>query len=205
MSARFNNGIVAAVTAGIVRNVSVMVYGSAVEVEKICARDIALGVHLELPSGATVEDVEAQVQHFHTLFDRLPDYLDGHQHCHITPENIASVIAVAQAHHLPVRSRYAEDRSVLRRHAIATPDHFISWHPTRTQKLMHQLAENTCAVTELVTHPGYYDAQCSYPYNQQREEELVFITDDVFRTLIRDNYQLVRYDYLHNQKKESMG
>jgi predicted glycoside hydrolase/deacetylase ChbG (UPF0249 family) len=60
----------------------------------------------------------------------------------------------------------------------------LSWHPTRTEKLVKKLQENTCAVTELVTHPGYQDPQCEYPYNGRREDELNYLKSDAFRLAI---------------------
>lgn len=181
MSARFNRGIVEMVQLGLVRNVSVMVYEPYVDRDELLALSAALGVHLDLPEQATEDDIEAQIQKFHDLLGRAPDYLDGHGHSHVSDANISSFAAVARRHGLPVRSRKDEDRQYLRGRGLKTPDRFVSWHPKRTEKLFTRLRENDCAVTELVTHPGYQDPDCEYPYNGRREDELNFLKSSGFK------------------------
>lgn len=195
MSALFNRGIVEMVGLGLVRNVSVMVYEPFVDRAELLGLSAALGVHLDLPENATQSDVEAQIEKFHELVGRAPDYLDGHGHSHVREDNINNFAAVAQRHGLPVRSRKDEDRQFLRGRGLKTPDRFVSWHPTRTAKLFTRLEENDCLVTELVTHPGYQDPACDYPYNSRREDELNFLKSSTFRDAL-SGYSLASYQAL---------
>ena len=140
----------------------------------------------------------AQIECFKKRLGRPPAYLDGHQHQHVTPENIDRVIQAAKRYRLPIRSRLPADRLALKQSGVNTPDNFVSWHPARLPVLAERLDKSqTFPISELVVHPGYYDARCLYPYNQEREAELAFLRSPNFQELVQP-FRLVGYTYLND-------
>ncbi|TXG77165.1 ChbG/HpnK family deacetylase [Candidatus Dojkabacteria bacterium] len=185
MSPLFNRGIEELASLGLITGISVMIKRPFVYPEKLRSLKISLGLHLELEPVAKKEDIVYQITLFQEKFGRLPVYLDGHQHQHLTAENLPLILAVAKKYQLPVRSRFSEDREKLRLAAIATPDTFISWHPTRIPTLEERMKQALqFPVSELVVHPGYFDPRCDYPYNQEREAELGFLQSSSFQEMI---------------------
>ncbi|TXH05379.1 MAG: ChbG/HpnK family deacetylase [Candidatus Moraniibacteriota bacterium] len=185
MSPLFNYGIEELASLGLITGVSVMVKRSYIEPAKLKSLSTTLGLHLELEETSTAEEMQTQIKSFQAMFGQLPAYLDGHQHKHLTPENLPRIVAVAKKLGLPVRSRNSEDRARLKTAGILTPDNFISWHPDRLHVLQERLGTATkFSVSELVVHPGYFDPACDYPYNQEREAELQLLKSSQFRTFI---------------------
>lgn len=185
MSPHFDQAVRELAFAGIITSASVMIRRPYLDPAAMLALPIALGLHLELEPTTPLEEVELQIDRFKDLFGKLPSYLDGHQHQHLAPRYLEAVIHTAKRHSLPVRSRFAEDRSLLRSARVLTPDNFISWHPDRTTVLKKRLLEaQKFAVSELVVHPGYFDQSCAYPYNREREAELSFLKSHHFRSLV---------------------
>jgi predicted glycoside hydrolase/deacetylase ChbG (UPF0249 family) len=181
----FNRGILELANTGYLSGISVMVKRKFVRPSDLLTLPhIDLGLHLELVTPASEKDIQKQIEIFQKLFERMPDYLDGHQHCHIAQENIEAVILIAQKYRLPVRSRFSEDRERLRAAGIATPDAFISWHPTR-KEIFFENVRQARGMTEIVCHPGYFDAQTDYPYNREREAELEILKSQEFQDLLR--------------------
>lgn len=187
MSPLFNQAIHELANLRLITSTSIMIERPYVIPGELIGLSIALGLHLELEPATTHAVIDGQVRTFEKLFGRLPDYLDGHQHQHLTPTNLPLVIAVAQEYSLPIRSRTGEDRALLKAAGIPTPDNFISWHPDRLSILterLHQAKRST--ISELVVHPGYYDPDCDYPYNQERTKELAFLRSLVFKEFLQD-------------------
>jgi predicted glycoside hydrolase/deacetylase ChbG (UPF0249 family) len=205
MSPRFNQGILEAARTGLITGISIMIKRKYIRRAELLALDIALGLHLEFENPSSYRGIISQIEQFKKRFGRLPAYLDGHQHRHVTPDNIDRVIRVAQRYGLPIRSQRPTDRAHLLRNGVVTPTHFVSWHPKRLSVLEERLlASRSFPITELVTHPGYFDKRCAYPYNQEREAELAFLRSGDFQKLIRP-FQLIRYTdltdtYLHVRK-----
>lgn len=50
------------------------------------------------------KQVSTQIERFDVLFGEMPDFLDGHEHCHAFPGIRSEVIEVAARHDIPVRS-----------------------------------------------------------------------------------------------------
>lgn len=201
MSPRFNQGILELATLGIVTGISVMILRKYIRSQELLALGIPLGLHLELKTKASERDVHAQIQRFQKRFGTLPAYLDGHRHRHLIPENLRCVLRVARKWSLPVRSRLLEDRLLLKLRAVGSPDNFISWHPARIPILEDRLRNaKQFAISELVVHPGYYDKNCTYLYNKQREEELLFLRSPHFNKLIRP-FRLVAYTHLIQKQR----
>lgn len=197
MSPLFNAGILEASRAGLVTGISVMIKRKYIRKMELLALGIPLGLHLELHKNSPSQEIINQIRRFQKRFGRLPTYLDGHQHQHLTPEHISHVIRAAKKYHLPVRSRFHRDRTMLKQAGIPTPATFIAWHPTRLADLHERLerlrrAAEKESLVELVVHPGYFDQGCHYPYNREREQELAFLKSPVFKQLLT-NFQLISY------------
>ncbi len=193
MSPRFNQGMLEAARAGLVTSISVMIKRKYIRKSELLNLAVSLGLHLELKPSSSYREITLQIARFKKRFGRLPDYLDGHQHRHIAPGNIAQVIRAAQRYQLPVRSRLSEDRDMLRRENVVTPDNFISWHPDRLAVLTKRLRETKIfPISELVVHPGYFDPHCQYGYNQERGAELAFLKSGSFTRLIKE-FSLLSY------------
>lgn len=198
MSSRFNQGILEAARAGLITSISVMIKRKYIRKSELLNLPASLGLHLELEPSSPYREITAQIERFKKRLGRPPAYLDGHQHQHVTPENIDRVIRAAIHYHLPVRSRLLTDRLVLKHGGVSTPDNFVSWHPARLPVLAERLDKSRALpISELVVHPGYYDARCLYPYNQEREAELAFLRSPNFQELIQP-FRLVGYTYLND-------
>lgn len=185
MSPLFNRGIEELASLGLITEVSVMIKRPYLEPRHLDALKVPIGLHLELKEGSSLQEITAQIHAFRKKFRELPAYLDGHQHQHLTAKNLPLILAVAKKFHLPIRSRYPEDRSLIKKSGISTSDNFISWHPTRISILQTHLVEaQRYSASELVVHPGYYDVHCSYPYNREREAEFGFLQSPPFQEMI---------------------
>lgn len=198
MSPRFNQGMLEAARAGLITGISIMIKRKYIRKAELLTLGISLGLHLELESSSSYREIISQIERFKKRFGRLPAYLDGHQHKHVAPKNIDHVTRAAKYYDLPVRSRLSDDRLILRRSDINTPDNFVSWHPERLAVLAERLHKSRAfSISELVVHPGYYDVRCSYGYNQEREAELAFLRSPDFQELIQP-FRLVGYTYLND-------
>lgn len=185
LAREFNRGIIQLARKNIITNTSVMIrrkFVNAQELKKL--PNISIGLHLELEEKAAQKEIEKQVDIFLKLFKRPPSHLDGHRHCHLTEKNLPLVLSVAKRFNLPVRSRFPEDRKIIKK-TVKTPSKFISWHPKRKQKLFRSLDQLQNSFTELVCHPGYFDKNCKYPYNRQREEEMKILESEEFQKRLR--------------------
>ena len=161
---------------------------SLVDAEGRFGRDLA-----SLGKRARSEDVqregEAQIEAFTRRFGRAPTHLDSHHHVHRVPRVMDAVVDVALAARLPLRSQDAGFREGLRRHGIATTDHFIGdaegepyW---TTERLLDQLATLPLGLTELMCHPGVFDEDLAYSrYGRQREVELAALCDPEARATV---------------------
>ena len=168
LAKNFNEGILELAQKRIITSTTVMInrpFARSSEPQK--AKNISTGLHLELETDSSIKEIENQIKLFRKIFDKEPSHLDGHQHLHLTKENLPKIIKIAQKHNLPIRSRFDEDRRVLKKSGIRTPDQFISWHPSRKEILFEKINSVQEEVVELVCHPGYFDRTCDYPYNRQ--------------------------------------
>jgi predicted glycoside hydrolase/deacetylase ChbG (UPF0249 family) len=161
---------------------------SLVDGEGRFERDLA-----DLQARAHPDDVrrecEAQIEAFARRFGRAPTHLDSHHHVHRLPRVMDAVVEVVLAVRLPLRSQDAGFREGLRRRGIATTDHFLGdaraepyW---TTERLLDQLATLPLGLTELMCHPGIYDADLAYSrYGRQREVELAALRDPEARATV---------------------
>ncbi len=193
LSEKFNKGILELAKKNIISSITVMIDKKHIKSSDLLNfRGISIGLHLELKERTSLREIEDQVKKFKNKFGKFPSHFDGHQHCHLTGGNLFKVIEIAQKYNLPVRSRFTEDREILKKHKIKTPDRFISWHPKRKEKLFKEIKEAEENIVELVCHPGYYDENCKYIYNEQREKELKILKSREFSEMIK-RFKLVNY------------
>ncbi len=144
--------------------------------------DVAIGLHLELPTlplradddqrRAASEALERQLDRFSALFRRPPTHLDGHHHCHAAA-GIASVVARTAAERgLRVRSVDPRHRRLLRCLGVETPDLLIGRLSENEPVLPPQVQSLPDGLTEWVVHPGYRDERAGSAYDAGREEDL---------------------------------
>jgi chitin disaccharide deacetylase len=131
-------------------------------------------------------EVEAQVARFEKLVGRLPTHLDTHHHVGLYPPVREVVLEVARRHGLPVRSQDDAARARARSAGLRTTDHFFGesgpdayWSAARTLAVLRTLPPG---VSELMCHPGRFDADLGYSrYGRQREIELAGVGGPVAR------------------------
>jgi predicted glycoside hydrolase/deacetylase ChbG (UPF0249 family) len=161
---------------------------SLVDAEGRFGRDLAALRERARPDDVRREG-EAQIEAFTRRFGRAPTHLDSHHHVHRVPRVMDAVVDVALAARLPLRSQDAGFRDGLRRHGIATTDHFVGdaqgepyW---TTERLLDQLATLPLGLTELMCHPGLFDEDLAYSrYGRQREVELAAMCDAEARATV---------------------
>jgi chitin disaccharide deacetylase len=196
LSPLFNKGILELAEKKIITSISVMIKRKYIKKSDLQNLEgFSIGLHLELDENSTKAEIERQVEKFAIKLGKLPSHLDGHQHKHLTPNNLPKVISVAKKYYLPIRSLEKSQRKEMKKAKIKTPERFISWHPKNPQKLFKKLSESKESVVELVCHPGYFDEKCSYPYNKNREEELSILKSKKFQKAI-ENFLLTTYSQI---------
>lgn len=124
--------------------------------------------------------LQTQWARFHELFDRPPDFLDGHEHCHAFPGIRSEVVALAARANLPVRSMVpptppadlkarviahlgSQMQSAARARGVLTNDWFLGALPLdKPQEALRALAVQIDAAERLaaqaqvwmMVHPG---------------------------------------------------
>ena len=174
---------------------------SLVDADGRFGRDLAA-----LQERARADDVrrecEVQIEAFARRFGRQPTHLDSHHHVHRVPRVMDAVVDVVLAARLPLRSQDRGFRDGLRRHGIATTDHFVGDAQAEpywtTGRLLDQLATLPLGLTELMCHPGVFDEDLAYSrYGRQREVELAALCDPEARaTVERLDIQLCHFGAL---------
>jgi predicted glycoside hydrolase/deacetylase ChbG (UPF0249 family) len=188
-SPAYNAGILEAARGRAVDAVSAMVGRRWCDPEPLLATGVEVGLHLELPPGASrsprragpagrdaaSERLRSQLERFERLFGRPPGHLDGHHHCHARAGLAAAVARIAAERGLPLRSVDARHRRVLRRLGALTPDLLIGRlapsEPALPAELQYPGALPS-GVTEWMVHPGHRDPRSGSSYDAAREEDL---------------------------------
>lgn len=132
----------------------------------------------------------AQLARFVQATGRLPTHVDSHHQAHTLPPIREAVLDLAAKHGLPVRSPNGEVRRLARARGLATPDTFLGeageqpyWTVPRLLETLRWLPEGT---TEIMCHPGHFDADLAHSrYARQREKELAALTDPAVREAVR--------------------
>lgn len=161
---------------------------SLVDAEGRFGRDLA-GLQARAHPDDIRRESEAQIEAFARRFGRAPTHLDSHHHVHRLPGVMDAVVSVVLAARLPLRSQDAGFRDGLRRHGIATTDHFVGDAQAEpywtTERLLDQLAILPLGLTELMCHPGLFDDDLAYSrYGRQREVERVTLCDPEARATV---------------------
>jgi predicted glycoside hydrolase/deacetylase ChbG (UPF0249 family) len=183
----YDAGIVEAADAGAVDAVSAFSSRPGLEPDVLLRTGVEIGLHLDLgpppdtapaseaERAATRREIERQLAAFEDAFGRAPAFIDGHHHCHAR-EGVADLVAAeAAARHLSVRSVTPPQRSLLRRHGIATPDLTIGRADERRPPLPPELragADSLPPVVEWFVHPGHAVGDGFSGYDAGREQDL---------------------------------
>jgi chitin disaccharide deacetylase len=174
---------------------------SLVDAEGRFPRDPAL-VATRADADEVRGEAEAQIDAFVRRFGRFPTHLDSHHHVHRLPGVAETIMQVALAARLPLRSQDPGFREGLRRHGVRTPDHFVGGDgvdPYWTlERLLDTLAILPLGVTELMCHPGHFDEALAYSrYGRQRQVELAALLEPEARaTAERLGIQLCHFGTL---------
>jgi predicted glycoside hydrolase/deacetylase ChbG (UPF0249 family) len=175
----YDEGILAAVEAGALDAVSVMVERESCDPEPLLESGVEVGLHLEFEgrwgarSGAPAKTaLRVQLDRFTDLFRRWPSFINGHHHCHARPELATPVFDMAQQLELPVRSVNRDHRQWLRERGIATNDLLIGRLRSNETADPPELRELPPGVTEWFTHPGYPDPDSGSEYDLTRRDDL---------------------------------
>lgn len=134
-------------------------------------------------------EVRAQVERFVALVGRQPTHLDSHHHIGSYDPVAASMLEIARALGVPVRSQDPVARARARSAGLETTDHFFGasgpeayWTPARTLAHLRGLPPGS---SEFMTHPGLFDDDLGYSrYGRQREVELVALGTPATRTAV---------------------
>jgi predicted glycoside hydrolase/deacetylase ChbG (UPF0249 family) len=124
------------------------------------------------------DELDAQLARFVTLTRRAPTHLDTHHHVGLYAPVDEILIFAARRLGVAVRSQTELARARARSAALKTTDHFFGesgpaayWSSARLRQVLRALPPG---VSELMTHPGQFDAGlASSRYGRQRETELV--------------------------------
>lgn len=106
-SSSINAAVIDLAKQGNIQAVSVLVkLVSQTDAErlKIYGGKIQIGLHLDLfafPRLNVEAEIESQIEKFKNLFQKFPDYIDGHKHCHIYPVWSAALIRTLLKETLP--------------------------------------------------------------------------------------------------------
>jgi predicted glycoside hydrolase/deacetylase ChbG (UPF0249 family) len=148
-----DRGLLRALREGVVTSATLMVNTPFSADAAREARDLAVGLHLNLARGRPVsgrfppalleegafaehraatlppevveEEARAQLELAGQLLGRSPTHLDVHKHLHRYSSVLEGVARAAKAAALPVRAIDAGMRAVLRTHGVPTTEHFI--------------------------------------------------------------------------------
>ncbi len=178
MSAEYDRGMIEAARAGAVDGVGVMIGRSHGRLPELLATPIAVGLHIETRAGErlTERELAGQLAEFERAVGRLPDYVDGHHHCHAGAA-AAMVAAVAAGRGLPVRSVDPAHRRLLRAAGVATSDLLVGRYEEDEPVLPPELESPPPGVRsiEWMVHPGHPDPVSGSSYDAGREEDLAAV------------------------------
>lgn len=214
LTPRVTEGIVRAMTEGVVTSTSAMLctpHGAAsLRTHRELLRNRA-GVHLQLTGGpgfppkrAMLRDLvtEPILREWHTQMRAFldsglePTHIDSHHHVHKEPAAFEAYCEVAREYGVPARSCSPAMTMQLREAGVACPDAFeCSWtssaKPSREGLLA---AVSQCfldqrpLIVELMCHPGYTDAELLRVSGAaaSRELELAVLCDPSLRAILAE-------------------
>ena len=154
---------------------------------------------MQMPREAVRAEFQAQLETFARAFGHRPQHLDTHHHVHQQPVVLEVLLDLAASLQLPVRSIDAQMRATVIARGLGSPEHFLGdagdapyWTIAR---LLSTLQTLPAGVTELMCHPGYFDAAIAYSrYGRQRDvERQALCAPEVAARLQERGIQLVTY------------
>ena len=152
-----------------------------------------------LPAAAVRAEFRAQYEAFVRAFGRQPQHLDTHHHVHQHPVVLEVLLELATSWQLPVRSIAPAMQAAIAARGLGSPSHFLGdagaepyWTVTRLVATIRALPPG---LTELMCHPGYFDAAIAYSrYGQQRDTEREALCHPAVAAAVRDRQvELVTY------------
>jgi predicted glycoside hydrolase/deacetylase ChbG (UPF0249 family) len=179
--------------------------GKFLPLQELLARALARRLK---PDGLAGE-AAAQVRRFTDLFDRAPDFIDGHQHVHLFPQIRDAVLAVAKelapnawvrqcGSIVPLRSRLGDPKGwlidllshAIRRRAqafgVRTNPAFAGTYQFNAQAdyatLFPRFLDRLPDGSVVMCHPGFVDAELLRldPLTGLREREYAYFVGDAF-------------------------
>jgi predicted glycoside hydrolase/deacetylase ChbG (UPF0249 family) len=180
-SARYDEGILAAVDAEAVDAVGAMVLRDGCDPGPLGAAGVEVGLHLELPEAVDADPgslVEGQAGEFEDMFSRPPDFIDGHHHLHAAARNHDAVVRLARRLGVRVRSIGAVHRQRLRAAGVSTPDRLIGRLRASEALVPIEIAhvegggDPAPGWTEWMVHPGLADPEAGSSFDREREDDL---------------------------------
>jgi PTS system cellobiose-specific IIA component len=198
-SAGVNRAIVELTDRGVVSAAGLMVNTPGTEEAVRLAAErpgLSLGLHVNFTNEAKrlVEfddpeicrrELRRQFDHFVRLTGRIPAHLNSHQHVHRRPACRPSFLELAEEHGVPLRD---QPPLTFKGGFYSQWEYGVS-DPSRVsfEALSRILStELTRGVYELVVHPGYYEPDAEYVYNQDREIELATLGDPRLPGLLKE-------------------
>jgi predicted glycoside hydrolase/deacetylase ChbG (UPF0249 family) len=152
-----------------------------------------------LPALAVKAEFQAQCEAFVRAFGRLPQHLDTHHHVHQHPVVLEVLLELATSWRLPVRSIDPAMRAAIVARGVSSPAHFVGDAGDEPYWTVSRLVTTICqlppGVTELMCHPGYFDATIAYSrYGRQRDVEREALCDGAVAATVREmGVELVTY------------
>jgi predicted glycoside hydrolase/deacetylase ChbG (UPF0249 family) len=144
-------------------------------------------------------EFQAQYEAFVRAFRRQPQHLDTHHHVHQHPVVLDVLLELATSWQLPVRSITPNMQAAIVARGLGSPSHFVGdagdepyWTVTR---LVATIGALPPGLTELMCHPGYFEAAIAYSrYGRQRDTEREALCDPAVAATVRDRHvELVTY------------
>jgi predicted glycoside hydrolase/deacetylase ChbG (UPF0249 family) len=144
-----------------------------------------------IPIASVRAEFQAQLDAFVQAFGHLPGHLDTHHHIHQQAPVLQALLELATPLKLPVRGLDSPMRTAIRARGLSTPAHFLGdvgdapyWTATQLATAVRELQEG---VTELMCHPGYFDAAIAYSsYGRQRDVEREALCDPAVAATVRE-------------------
>lgn len=152
-----------------------------------------------LPAAAVRTEFQAQSEAFVRAFGRQPQHLDTHHHVHQHPIVLEVLLELAISWQLPVRSIAPDMQAAIVARGLGCPSHFLGdagdepyWTVSR---LVSTIRELQPGLTELMCHPGYFDAAIAYSrYGRQRDIEREALCHPTVAATVRARHvELVTY------------
>jgi predicted glycoside hydrolase/deacetylase ChbG (UPF0249 family) len=152
-----------------------------------------------LPAAAVSAEFQAQYEAFVRTFGRPPQHLDTHHHVHQHPVVLEVLLELSSSWRLPLRSVEPGMRAAILARGLRSPSDFVGdagdepyWTVARLVATIRALQPG---VTELMCHPGYFDAAIAYSrYGRQRDVERQALCDPLVLATVRERgAELVTY------------